>query len=353
MLRHAPGFWKRRGAAAWSLFPLSLLFAMLAALRRALFKLGLKKSVRLPVPVVVVGNIAVGGSGKTPIALWLVDELRAKGFQPGIVSRGYGGRVGGVAEVPPDGDPARFGDEPVLLARAARCPVFVGRDRPAAGLALLAAHPQVDVLIADDGLQHYRLARDVEIVVVDEATLGNRLRLPAGPLREGVGRLAEATLVLAHGGLSTALRDAAKPTPVFDFHLAGSVFERVGQRDEHRSPAEMGAYRLHAMAGIGRPERFFDQLEAMGLSIARRPFPDHHAFTASDLALPVGDLLLMTEKDAVKCAPFAPADSWVWPVRAQVAPEAAAWIVEKIDGSPTARNSGLPHHQGSVGLPQG
>ena len=336
MPRSAPGFWQRRGAAAWSLFPLALLFGFLAGLRRRLFAFGWLKSERLPVPVVVVGNIAVGGSGKTPVALWLTEALRARGRRPGIVSRGYGGSVDGVAEVPAGGDPARFGDEPVLMASTSGCPVFIGRDRPAAGRALLAAHPEVDVLIADDGLQHYRLARDVELVVVDEATLGNRLRLPAGPLREGVGRLAEATLILAHGGFSAALARAVGPVPVFRFELVGGAFERVGARSERCRAADLRGRRLHAMAGIGRPERFFSQLEAMGLEIERRPFADHHVFTPADVAVPDGDVLLMTEKDAVKCAPFAPADSWVWPVRAQLAPGAVELILEKLDGPPTA-----------------
>lgn len=336
MPRSAPAFWQHRGVPAWSLFPLSLLFAFLAGLRRRLFAVGVLRAERLPVPVIVVGNIAVGGSGKTPVALWLADELKRCGRKPGIVSRGYGGSVEGVAEVAPGGDPARFGDEPVLMAGASGCPVFVGRDRPAAGRALLAAHPEVDVLIADDGLQHYRLARDVEVVVVDEATLGNRLRLPAGPLREGLGRLAEATVVLAHGEFSPTLMRALGTTPVFHFHLSGGAFERVGNRRESCLAEAFRGRRVHAMAGIGRPERFFGQLESMGLSIERRPFPDHHAFTVADLAIPDGDVLLMTEKDAVKCAPFAPADSWVWPVRAQLAPGAAELIVEKLDGSPTA-----------------
>lgn len=336
MPRSAPGFWQGRGAAAWCLLPLSLLFAFLAGLRRRLFALGVLKAERLPVPVIVVGNIAVGGSGKTPIALWLADTLRARGHRPGIVSRGYGGTVEGTAEVPPGGDPARYGDEPVLMAALSGCPVWVGRDRPAVGRSLLAAHPEVDVIIADDGLQHYRLARDVEIIVVDEATLGNRFRLPAGPLREGVGRLAEATVVLAQGGLSPRLRAAMGCAPVFGFELAGVAFERVGARSERRLPADFRGRRVHAMAGIGRPERFFGQLEAMGLVIERRPFADHHAFTPADVAVPDGDVLLMTEKDAVKCAPFAPAESWVWPVRAQLAPEAAELIVEKLDGPPTA-----------------
>lgn len=336
MPRSAPAFWQHRRVPAWSLFPLSVLFAFLAGLRRWLFAAGVLRAERLPVPVVVVGNIAVGGSGKTPVALWLADELKRHGRKPGIVSRGYGGSVEGVAEVLPDGDPARFGDEPVLMAGASGCPVFVGRDRPAAGRALLAAYPEVDVLIADDGLQHYRLARDVEVVVVDEATLGNRLRLPAGPLREGPGRLAGATVVFAHGALSPGLMRVLGATPVFRFHLAGGVFERVGNRRETCLAEAFRGRRVHAMAGIGRPERFFSQLESMGLSIERRPFPDHHAFSAADLAIPDGDVLLMTEKDAVKCATFAPADSWVWPVRAQLAPGAAELIVEKLDGSPTA-----------------
>ena len=336
MPRSAPAFWQHRGVRAWSLFPLSLLFAFLAGLRRWLFAVGILRAERLPVPVIVVGNIAVGGSGKTPVALWLADALKRHGRRPGIVSRGYGGSVEGVAEVAPGGDPARFGDEPVLMAAASGCPVFVGRDRPAAGRELLAAHPEVDVIIADDGLQHYRLARDVEVVVVDEATLGNGLRLPAGPLREGPGRLAEATVVFAHGALSPTSIRALGATPVFGFHLAGSAFERVANRQEHCLADAFRGRRVHAMAGIGRPERFFGQLEGMGLSIERRPFPDHHAFTPADLAIPDGDVLLMTEKDAVKCAPFAPADSWVWPVRAQLAPGAAELIVEKLDGSPTA-----------------
>jgi len=336
MPRSAPEFWRHRGLPALALFPLSLLFSLLSAARRGFYRTGVLRVERLPVPVIVVGNIAVGGSGKTPVALWLAAELKARGYTPGIISRGYGGRVEGVAEVAPGGDPGHFGDEPVLMAAVSGCPVFVGRDRPAAGRALLAAHPAVDVLITDDGLQHYRLARDVELVVVDEATLGNGLRLPAGPLREGVGRIAASTLVMAHGALSAGLRRQLDGTPVFEFSLAGDAFEQVANRSEWRAPAHFRGRRVVAMAGIGRPERFFGQLEAMGLTLERRPFPDHHTYTAADVAIEDGDVLLMTEKDAVKCRPFAPADSWVWPVRAQVAPGAVELIVEKLDGSPTA-----------------
>ncbi|KAB2966830.1 tetraacyldisaccharide 4'-kinase [Zoogloea sp.] len=336
MPRSAPGFWRHRGVPAFCLLPLSLIFSGLAWLRRRLFAWGLLAAQRLPVPVVVVGNIAVGGSGKTPVALWLAAELRRRGYRPGIVSRGYGGSVDGVAEVDPAGEPALFGDEPVLMAALSGCPVFVGRDRPAAGRALLAAHPHVNVLIADDGLQHYRLARDVELVVLDEATLGNGLPLPAGPLREGVGRARRSALVLAHGPLSAGLRAALTPVPVFPFHLEGECFERLADRSERCRAAAFQGRRVHALAGIGQPERFFRQLEALGLRIERRPFPDHHVFTAKDLSIPDGDVLLMTEKDAVKCRAFAPAECWVWPVRVQIAPGAAELIVEKLDGPPTA-----------------
>jgi tetraacyldisaccharide 4'-kinase len=336
MPRSAPQFWQHRGLPALALLPLSALFAGLAALRRALFRCGIWRVERLPVPVVVVGNIAVGGSGKTPVTLWLAEALRAAGRRPGIVSRGYGGRVEGCAEVPRDGDPAVFGDEPLLMALRSACPVFVGRDRPAAARALLAAHPDVDVLLADDGLQHYRLGRDLEIIVVDEATLGNRLRLPAGPLREGMRRLAEADVILTLGPLSSALSSCAGATPRFEFSLAGVAFERLARRSERRGPAAFRGLRVCALAGIGRPERFFTQMEALGLDIERRPFPDHHVFVAADVALDGADAVVMTEKDAVKCAPFAPAESWIWPVGVQIAPQAAELIVEKLDGSPTA-----------------
>ncbi|NTV10660.1 MAG: tetraacyldisaccharide 4'-kinase [Zoogloea sp.] len=336
MPRAAPRHWQQRGIAALALLPLSALFALLAGLRGLAYRSGLLRAERLPVPVIVVGNIAVGGSGKTPVVLWLVGMLREAGYRPGIISRGYGGSVEGAACVPADGDPLVYGDEPVLLAGLAGCPVCVGRDRPAAGRCLLAAHPEVNVIVSDDGLQHYRLHRDVELVVVDEAVLGNRLYLPAGPLREGLGRLRSADLVLAHGGLSPACRTRLAGVPVFDFHLAGKVFERLGDASQTRPPADFIGRRLHAVAGIGRPERFFSQLEAMGLSIVRHAFPDHHDFSPADIAFPQDEAVLMTAKDAVKCAPFAPSEAWVWPVRAVVPDGAARCVLEKLDGSPTA-----------------
>lgn len=330
MSHKAPAFWQSSSLPAVLLLPLSGLFALVSGVRRRLFRLGMLRAVRLPVPVLVVGNIAVGGSGKTPVVEWLIGRLRAAGFTPGIVSRGYGGRVAGVAVVPPDGDPEIFGDEPVLLARLAACPVVVGADRPAAAQALLDAYPGCDVIVSDDGLQHYRLARDIEVAVVDENTLGNRWRLPAGPLREGIARLRDVDAVLAHGELSPALARRLGDCPVFPMHLEGTAFVALGRRGESCGVDAFRGRRVHAVAGIGRPERFFAQLERMGLDVIPHPFPDHHHFTASDLDFAPGEPKILTSKDAVKCAAFAPADAWEFPVTAHIAAGAAEHILEKL-----------------------
>ena len=330
MSRKAPAFWQSQSLRSSLLLPLSALFGLVAAARRVQYRTGLRRPVRLPVPVVVVGNIAVGGSGKTPVVEWLVRRLREAGYTPGIVSRGYRGTIDGTALVPADGDPARFGDEPVLLARLAACPVAVGADRPAAAQALLRAHPGCDVIVSDDGLQHYRLARDVEGAVVDEGTLGNCRLLPAGPLREPVSRLCGVDLVIAHGVLSPGLRAQFGQRAVFPMHLEGCDFVALGASGERRAAQDFRARRVHAVAGIGRPERFFAQLEGMGLTIIPHPFPDHHHFTAADLDFAPGEAKVLTSKDAVKCAPFAPADTWEFPVTAQIAAGAAELILEKL-----------------------
>lgn len=337
MSRQAPGHWHRRGALALCLLPLALLFGIVAGVRRLLYRHRLLRCQTLPVPVVVVGNIAVGGSGKTPVVAWLADALRAAGHRPGIVSRGYGGRVEGVEVIAGDGDPARHGDEPVLLTRLTGCPLAVGRDRPAAGRALLDAHPECDVLISDDGLQHYRLGRTVEVAVVDESVLGNRLLLPAGPLREGLGRLRQVDLVLAHGPLSPALHAALGSTPVYSMTLEGRELRQLGGAGGRIDAAELRGRKVHAFAGIGRPQRFFDHLRALGLDVVGHPFADHHRFSAADFSVAGDAPCLLTSKDAVKCAPFASAEFWELPVTARIDDAAAAHIMEKLrHGRPTA-----------------
>jgi tetraacyldisaccharide 4'-kinase len=337
MPRATPTHWQRRGPLACALLPLAGLFALVAALRRRAYRVGWLRSEQMLVPVVVVGNIAVGGSGKTPVVLWLVELLRGAGFHPGIISRGYGGSQTGVALVPPDGDPSLYGDEPVLLAQMAECPVAVGADRPAAGRRLLAAHPECDVIVSDDGLQHYRLRRDVEVVVVDETVLGNRLPLPAGPLREGLGRLGETDLVIAHGALGPTLTRAAGAVPVASMALVGEELVCLVDPARRASPADFAGRAVHGVAGIGRPERFFRQLESLGLRVIPHPFPDHHPFTPADLAFAAGEPKILTAKDGVKCASFATPDLWVLPVRARIGGVAERIILEKMrHGSPTA-----------------
>jgi tetraacyldisaccharide 4'-kinase len=326
----APVFWQRRSWPALILLPLALLFRGCAGLRRALYCRGMLLAECLPVPVIVVGNIAVGGSGKTPVTAWLAGILRAAGYRPGIVSRGYGGVRTGTRLVDANADPAICGDEPVLLAGLAACPVAVGRDRPVAARALLAAHPECNVIVADDGMQHYRLARAFEIAVVDEAALGNRWPLPAGPLREMPVRLAEVDLILAHGELSPPLRAVAAAVPVVTMKLAGERFRSLKEPHRWRDAASFAGQRVHAIAGIGRPRRFFDHLAALGLDVVPHPFPDHHAFCPADLAFAPGETKIMTSKDAVKCIHFASDEAWELPVEAVIGADAANRILEKL-----------------------
>lgn len=338
-LGRRPRYWSRRGVGSFLALPLAALFGLVAAIRRRCYRSGCCRAVRLPLPVVVVGNISVGGSGKTPLVLWLAAHLRAAGWQPGIVSRGFGGTLeqGDGALVTADSTAAEVGDEPLLLARLAGCPVAVGAQRAKAAQCLLAAHPQCDVLISDDGLQHYALARTLEIAVVDEATLGNRHLLPAGPLREPLRRLAEVDLIVAHGPLSADVLAAGAAVPVARMRLQGDRLHALHDSAHTRPLAAFAGQHVHAVAGIGLPERFFAHLRAAGLQVEEHAFADHHVFVAADFHFQTPAPCLMTTKDAVKCRDIAPQDSWVLPVDAELSAFAAQWIVEKLsDGRPIA-----------------
>lgn len=305
-----------RGVSVWHLLliPVSWCFALIVALRRYAYRLGLLKSYRLSVPVIVVGNLTVGGAGKTPVVVWLVQRLRELGFHPGVISRGYGRDSEQVLPVMADSQAASVGDEPLLLARRAACPVWVGAQRAATGAALLAAHPECDVLISDDGLQHYALQRDVEIVVVDgERKFGNGYLLPAGPLREPVRRLRAADLVLYNGLCNGAAHPGA-----YTMRLQGDQFVNLQQSQQCRSASDFVGVPLMAVAGIGNPERFFTHLRSLGLVFESRAFADHHAFVVADLAFESTGVVLMTEKDAVKCAAFAQSNWWYLPVQAEI-----------------------------------
>ena len=288
----------------------------------------------MPVPVVVVGNITVGGTGKTPLVIHLAGALRARGRHPGIVSRGYRGDSGHALEVTSGSDPRVVGDEPLLLARRSTCPVFVGRDRVAAARHLLASYPKCDLIIADDGLQHYRLDRDVEIALFDERGVMNGWSLPAGPLREPVSRLAQVDAVVFNGAAVSPAPTLAAAT--FSMRLLGERFHRLDEPSTTCSAADLAGARLHAVAGIGAPRRFFDHLTGMGLGFSEHPFADHHDFSSEDLVF-AGDAILTTEKDAVKLARLRlPLPVWVLPVTAEVKPDLAAFVLEKLNGRPSA-----------------
>ncbi len=302
--------WYRLTPVSLALLPAGLLYRGLSALRRLVWQ-GINRLRRRPaVPVIVVGNISVGGTGKTPMVLWLIEHLRARGRSPGVVSRGYGGEADHPLTVTADTPPERAGDEPVLIAARSGAPVVVDPRRRRALKHLLAEHPEVDVVISDDGLQHHALPRDLEIVMVDgRRGFGNRLPIPAGPMREPVSRLEQADFVVVNGPSRDGIegfRMGLQAGELRDLHDPEQTLPLDGMRHQ----------KVHAVAGIGHPDRFFDTLRAHGIAVIEHPFPDHHAFTPEDLAF--GDELpiIMTEKDAVKCRSFAPSHSWCLPVQA-------------------------------------
>ncbi|MGH8146095.1 MAG: tetraacyldisaccharide 4'-kinase [Rhodanobacteraceae bacterium] len=296
-------------APVWWTRPLAALYGGATTLRRALYRRGWLKAVRLPVPVIVVGNITAGGAGKTPLAIALVEALRARDFNPGVVSRGYGGtaRLPMLLDAQPD--PAIVGDEPALIRIRTGVPVAVGVDRPDAATLLL--DEGVNVIVADDGLQHYGLARDLEICVVDGARrFGNRQLLPAGPLREPLSRLRAVDFIVCNGG-----EPQANEVPM-RLELGDAVSLAEPSR---RTPlSDFSGAAVHAVAGIGNPARFFESLRACNIEPVEHPFPDHHRYTLADLDFGDGLPVLMTEKDAVKCRAFAAANMWAVPVAAEL-----------------------------------
>lgn len=295
----------------WLVFlrPVEFLFRGIAAFRRLLFHLGLKTVWRSPKPVVVVGNITVGGTGKTPVVIALVEYLQKQGIKPGVVSRGYGATRGVFPYAVSDQSSAEdCGDEPLLIFTRTGCPCVVAPARVHAVKHLLEKF-DIDIVLCDDGLQHYALARDMEIVVVDEQRrLGNGWCLPAGPLREPVGRLQTIDHILYRG--KDDLQQGVS-------YRSEALVNLLSGEEIPLSPTQLGS-RVHALAGIGQPSQFFTALEQSGFSTTRHVFADHHRFSADDFIHIVGRPIIMTEKDAVKCREFVNGDAWYLKISAQL-----------------------------------
>ena len=319
--------WRKRSYVAWALTPLACLFGAVAATRRALFELGWMKRVDVGVPVVIVGNVTVGGTGKTPTVIALVEALRGAGFQPGVVSRGYGAKVAQPTSVTATSSADQVGDEPLLIARRTHAPVFVCPDRVGAAQALLKANPSVDVIVSDDGLQHYRLARAFELVVFDDRLGGNNFLLPAGPLREPMSRRRDATLI------NSPYERTLPPWPnTFSLDLQPGDAWLLDNPAVRRPLAQFAGEKVAAAAGIGSPERFFATLRAAGITPATRAFPDHYSYRDNPFAGIDADSILITEKDAVKFGAWRDARIWVVPVEAVLKPRLIALVVEKLRG---------------------
>lgn len=327
--------WYERRSQWFSLLllPLSWLFAAVAATRRCAYRSGWVQSFRVERRVIVVGNITVGGTGKTPMTIWLAEQLHARGLRVGIVLRGYGGTSAQwPRDVTNETSADEVGDEAVLLAQRTGALVVAGPDRVAA--AKRAIERGAQVIVCDDGLQHYRLARDLEIAVIDERRgLGNGRLLPAGPLREPAGRLASVDLKIL-------TRRSAKidPSPFPQFPNAVVAAPVLGDAvslatGERRALQTFAGTRVHAIAGIGNPQAFFDALSAAGLTVAPHPLPDHARLSVADITFPDAAPVLMTEKDAVKCRPGADASQIAncWAVRLDIAmTEADAQTIHRL-----------------------
>ena len=323
--------WYGPSAPVW-LVPLSWLYGAFMAFRSVLYRLGLRHRIKVGVPVIVVGNLTVGGTGKTPLVAWLSTKLSAVGMRVGIVSRGYGGRARGVTRVTVHSRASEVGDEPLLLARRAQATIFIGRDRVAAAKAAVA--DGADVLITDDGLQHLALVRECEIVVIDgQRGFGNGCLLPRGPLRESPRRLRRVNAVVINGAITAPKFQLPSflANTLFDMRMRpGDARPVAGGGGALRSLASFRGTGVHAVAAIGNPQRFFDMLREAGLTLYEHPMPDHYAFKSGDLNF--GDSLpvLMTEKDAVKCAAFADERCWYVPVTAEFSESEARRLVDLI-----------------------
>lgn len=312
--------WYKGHWALWLLAPLSFLYGLISWFRRIAYQQGWFKSQKFNIPVIVVGNISAGGTGKTPLTLAIVNYLKEQGYQPVIVSRGYGGKTEYPALVTSQSTPQQVGDEPLLMFLQSQVPVVVAPKR-AEAVAYVMQHNLGNVVICDDGLQHYALARDIEIAVIDGARgLGNGHFLPQGALRESAQRLQSVDFVVING-------EGYTYPSAYMMTLQAASWLNVAQAD---CVAPQAPQKIHAVAGIGNPERFFKQLQQQGFEVIKHPFADHHQFVAQDIHFSDDLPVVMTAKDAVKCQQFALDNLWQVPVEAQLYPQFYAALNQKL-----------------------
>jgi len=330
LIKKIQNSWYKKSSITTFLLPLSWLFCLLVQIRRFFYRLKIFKTTKLDVPVIVVGNLTVGGTGKTPLVIELANLLKKQGYKPAVISRGYGGKARTwPQQVRWDGDPTMVGDEAILIARRTRCPMAVGPDRVASARALL-KYTDCNVIISDDGLQHYALGRDIEIAVIDGIRrYGNKHCLPAGPLREPIKRLDNVNFIISNG--------IAAPE---EFAMAYEA-ENLRRADDPAVTLELSSLQnqtVHAIAGIGNPQRFFDQLKSSGIDIIEHAFPDHYPFKKTDLDFGEIQPIVITEKDAVKCQRFYLHNVWYQPIKAILDnqfTEQLLVIIERINGQKT------------------
>lgn len=315
--------WQSKQGPAKFLRPVSWLYCAVVVGRRLAYYLKIKKTARIAAPVIVIGNLTVGGTGKTPLVAWLTNYLKEHGYRPGIISRGYGGKARHwPQQVRPDGDPVAVGDEAILISKRTACPMAVGPERIISGRELLQYHPTCNIIISDDGLQHYAMHRDIEVAVIDgKLRFGNGYCLPAGALREPIKRLHKVDFIVANGQAEKG-----------EYAMHYRITEACSLQDSSVSRAleQFKGQTVHAVAGIGHPERFFNQLTELGLKVIAHPFPDHFFYSAQDLEFGDTKPVLMTEKDAVKCKRFAKDHHWYVPVAVEVQETFGKAILKKL-----------------------
>jgi tetraacyldisaccharide 4'-kinase len=322
-----PKFWSKRSFLSYFLLPFSWVYCLVINLYRIYFKLILSKN-KFPVPIIVVGNITVGGTGKTPMVIELSNILIKKGFNPGIISKGYGRKSKGLVEVKTDSTAEEVGDEALLIKRRTRCPIIIDDSRRRAAQ-MLVDNFKCSVIISDDGLQHYSLPRQVEIAVIDDKfDLGNKFCLPAGPLREPANRLNCVDFIVRNFNCNL---EFVAPREQFGMVLQPVVFRKVKDRAVTKKPDEFKRKTIHAACGIGLPEKFFNTLKRLGLTIVEHPFPDHHRFTSEDFPFN-NDIIIMTEKDSVKCEkkPWLNDNFWFLEVEARLEEKFIADLLLKL-----------------------